>query len=220
MDKYNPGIALWQGETGAPSANQPQFALQKLDWSELSQAKWNTRRALAHIGRSIPYSQFQISDMYYKQGGGKHNTLNTKGLLLAKPDLSIARPKLAYYSYQNTCSFFSDGISPEGPVDGIESPHTTLSAFSFYHALNGKRAFAIWDNSGRPGESTDRSHINLAIPGFRITHPVYIDLISGDVYEIPKDKVAYYDATGVLSEIPIWDAPIVITDRSLIDLLN
>ncbi len=219
MDKYNPGIVLWQGETGAPSENQPQFALRNLDWTELSQAKWNTRRALAHIGRGIPYSQFQISDMYYKQKVRDYNTLNTKGLLKANPDLSIERPKLTYYSYQNLCSFFNDGVSPKGKVDGIESPRATLSAFSFGHAVNGRQAFAIWDNSSKPGESTKRQNIRLTIPEFRIVNPVYIDALSGAVYTIPPEKITYYGAAADLRDIPIWDAPIIITDHSLVDLI-
>jgi hypothetical protein len=218
MDKYNPGIVLWQGETGAPSAKQPQFALRDLDWTELSQAKWNTRRALAHIGRGIPYSQFQISDMYYKQT--TRNTLNTKGLLKTNPDNSVDRPKLAYFAYQNTCSFFNDGITPAGTVDGIESAHMNLSTFSFTHAVNGRKAFAIWDNSGRPDESMDRTPIELTIPEFRISNPVYIDIISGAVYDIPKAHINFYGNTASLKNIPIWDAPVVVSDRSLVNLLN
>lgn len=217
MDQYAPGIVLWQGETGAPSANQPQFALNNLDWTELSQAKWNTRRGLAHIGRGIPFSQFQISDMYYKQK--TRNTLNTKGLLKTRPDNSVERPKLAYFSFQNLCGFFNDGIAPEGPTEGIESPHMSLSAFSFIHRVNGKRAYALWDDSGRPGESMERRQIDLTIPDFRVSNPVYIDLISGSVYAIPPEQASWYGATGVLKDIPIWDAPIVITDRSLVRLL-
>ena len=220
MDRYDPGIVLWQGETGAPSENQPQFALKNLDWTELSQAKWNTRRALAHIGRGIPYSQFQISDMYYKQNVRDYNTLNTKGLLKAKPDLSIERPKLAFFSYQNLCSFFNDGITFQGSVEGIESPFKTLSAFLFHHAVNGKHAITLWDNSGRPGESTERKTISLSIPEFRVSQPVYIDLLSGAVYAIPGDRINFNAAAADLSDIPIWDAPIVITDVSLVPLIK
>ncbi len=220
MDKYNPGIVLWQGETGAPSANQPQFALKQLDWTELSQAKWNTRHGLAHIGRGISFSQFQISDMHYKQKVRNFNTLNTKGLLKTKPDISVDRPKLAYYSFQNICSFFNDGITPEGPVEGIESHHQNLSAFSFFHAVNGKRVYALWDNSSRPGESYNRKRIELTIPEFRISNPVYIDLVSGAVYTIPEGQVSYYGTTANLKNIPLWDAPIVITDRSLVTIIS
>jgi hypothetical protein len=117
VDQHAPGVALWQGETGAPSARQPQFALSKQDWSELTQAKWNTRRALAHIGRNIPFSQFQISDMYYRQK--TRNTLNTKGLLQTNPDHSVIRPKLAYYAYQHVCSRRHDG---RGPRSGHSEP--------------------------------------------------------------------------------------------------
>lgn len=218
VDRVAPGVVLWQGETGAPSARQPQFALSNRDWSELSQAKWNTRRALAHIGRNIPFSQFQISDMYYQQT--KRNTLNTKGLLQTNPDNSVIRPKLAYYTYQHVCSIFSDGLVPAGPLEGLESPHKTLSCFHFHHAVNGRSAYALWDNSDKPGESKERSRISLMIPAFRIASPIYVDLISGAAYAIPEKCLRLRGSAADLQNIPIWDAPAVITDRSLVSLLE
>lgn len=219
VDQLAPGVVLWQGETGAPSARQPQFALRNKDWTELSQAKWNTRRALAHIGRNIPFSQFQISDMYYKQKQ-RHNTLNTKGLLKTDPDHSVVRPKLAYYAYQHLCSFFSNGMVPVGPIEGLESPHMTLSAFHFHHAVNGRSAYALWDNADKPGESEKRTKTSLTIPMFRIKHPIYIDMISGTTYTIHTKCIHFHGSTAILQNMPIWDAPIVITDSSLVTLIK
>jgi len=218
VDHFAPGVVLWQGETGAPSARQPQFALSNRDWTELSQAKWNTRRALAHIGRNIPFSQFQISDMYYKQT--QRNTLNTKGLLKTNPDHTVVRPKLAYYSYQHVCSLFSDGMAPAGSMEGLESSHMNLSAFRFHHVLNGRQAYALWDNSGKPGESTERTGISLSIPEFRVGKPVYVDLISGSVYAIPEQTIERHGTTATLKNLPIWDAPVVVTDCSLLRIIQ
>jgi len=218
VDRYAPGVVLWQGETGAPSARQPQFALSNRDWTELSQAKWNTRRAMAHIGRNIPFSQFQISDMYYKQT--RRNTLNTKGLLLAAPDLSIIRPKLAYYAYQHACSLFSDGLIAEGPVTDIVSAHESLAAFSFFHALKGRHAVALWDSSGKPSESMERVRASVTIPSCRISNPVYVDLLSGAVYAIPESSIASNGMQMTIENVPIWDAPIVVTDMALVAIVH
>jgi hypothetical protein len=217
VDRYAPGVVLWQGETGAPSARQPQFALSNRDWTELSQAKWNARRALAHIGRNIPFSQFQISDMYYKQT--RRNTLNTKGLLLAAPDLSIIRPKLAYYAYQHVCSLFSDGLIAEGPVADVVSSHKSLSAFLFYHALKGRHAVAVWDSDGKPSESLERLRTSVTIPSCRISNPVYVDLLSGAVYAIPGSSIASNGMQVTVEDIPLWDAPIVVTDAALVPIM-
>ncbi len=218
VDRHAPGVVLWQGETGAPSARQPQFALSKRDWTELSQAKWNTRRALAHIGRNIPFSQFQISDMYYKQT--RRNTLNTKGLLQAAPDLSITRPKLAYYAYQHVCSLFCDGLIPEGQIADVVSSNESLAAFSFYHALKGRHAVALWDSSGKPGESMARVRTSITIPSCRMSNPVYVDLLSGSVYAIPKSSIAFNGMQVTLNDILIWDAPVVVTDAALVAIMQ
>lgn len=204
---------MWQGETGAPSAREAQFALSNRDWTELSQAKWNTRQALAHIGRNIPFGEFQISDMYYKQT--RRNTFNTKGLLQAAPDLNITRPKLAYYAYQHVCSLFSDGLIPEGPIADVASSQNSLAAFSFYHALKGRHAVALWDSSGKPGESMERVRTSVTISSCRMSNPVHVDLLSGAVYAIPESSIACNGMQMTIENVPIWDAPIVVTDAAL-----
>lgn len=219
IDQYDPGITVWQGETGAPSQYQEKLALSGIEWTELSQAKYNTRRALAHIGRNIPFSMFQISDMYYKQKQRDLNLLNNKGLLKAAPDLSIERPKLAYYSYQNLCSLFRDGNSPLGKAD-FESANPNLVVFRFHESVRGRSGFVLWDQSGKPSESYDRERTSVSLADFRISDPVYVDLVSGAVINIPKDSVQRFGTTAYIRGLPIWDGPVLVTDKMMVPLIK
>lgn len=67
--KFGRAIELRQGETGAPSNYQENFALSKMPWSENTQAKWNLRRMLAHHGKDVPFNLFTMSDMHYRNSG-------------------------------------------------------------------------------------------------------------------------------------------------------
>ncbi len=217
MDMYAPWVHIWQGETGAPSRFQESLALRNLDWSELSQAKWNTRRALSYVGRGIPFSMFQISDMNYKQSN--YTLMNTKGLLHMNEDLTIKRARLAYFSYQNLCSLFNSKLIPMGEAD-IESGYKTLSAYRFYDPVEGRSSYVFWDNRGKPNEEYTRTNIRISLENFRILNPVYVDLVSGAVYALPEEHVERYNATAILRDIPVWDGPVMITDASLVPLLT
>ena len=46
---YSDKIEFWQGETGCPSTFGSTGALSGHHWTELTKAKWDTRRALAHL---------------------------------------------------------------------------------------------------------------------------------------------------------------------------
>ena len=109
-------------------------------------------------------------------------------------------------------------LPPGCLVKDLESSHKTLSAFGFYRALKGRWAYALWDNAGKPNETVTRTDISLILPEFRIIAPMYIDLITGAVYRIPDAHIRFNGSTAMLQAIPIWDAPVVLTDRSLVEL--
>jgi polysaccharide biosynthesis protein PslG len=48
----------------------------------------------------------------------------------------------------------------------------------------------------------------------RFQEPVWVDLITGGIYEIPATMLATDGDSVTFKDIPLYDAPIVITDRS------
>ena len=97
-----------QGETGAPSKYQENFALSKIPWSENTQAKWDLRRMLAHHGKDVPFNLFTLCELKYAQP--KMTGFNRKGLLRCNDDKTVAGPKLAYFAAQRVFSIFDDTL--------------------------------------------------------------------------------------------------------------
>jgi hypothetical protein len=221
LDALVPGAVIWQGETGAaayPNAVRAPFPLSwGLSWTELSQAKWNLRRALVHIGRDMPYSQFAITDVHYTQ-----NNLQGPcplGLLESRPDNSIARIRLAYFAYRNACTIFSDGLRSDPAGAGIESPHRTLGSARFYEPIRGKHVVALWDNRDMPDNGYVTQPVRVQMRPVRVTHPVIVDLLTGQVFSLPEASLRRDGLTVTVKDFPLWDSPRLLCDRSLLTLL-
>ena len=217
VKSYNSEIELWQGENGAPSTpvGQAVGALTKKDWSELTQAKWNLRRMLGDMAYEVDVTNvFQISDMYYSSTDHLKG-LNSKGLLKARPDKTIERPKTAYYAYQNVATVFS------GKVEKIKDAEVNTSdkdlAIYAYRKENLKgTAITVWSAEARPVENFPAKKIDFTISGVHFTTPVLLDLLSGEVYSIPNDNYKKENESWKFTNIPVTDSPVVLVDSSWI----
>ncbi len=114
--KHGRTIPLRQGETGAPSKYQDNFALAKLSFTETTHAKWDLRRLLAHHAKDVPMNLFTLSDMHYTTAsaqGGADGILrmNHKGMLATSPDQTVAYVKPAYYAAQTVFAIFDDTLA-------------------------------------------------------------------------------------------------------------
>ncbi|MBD5778573.1 hypothetical protein IEN85_03655 [Pelagicoccus sp. NFK12] len=215
LSQHLPHAVIWQGETGAPSERAPKFALKNLDWTELSQAKWDLRRALAHWSREIPFSLFSISEMNYDQ---QHfDILNTKGKLKIRPnDLSIERPKISYFSYRNACSLFADQRVPQKRDTAIAN-HSSLYSFKIHDRANGKQGFVFWDAASQPGDRFEAQRTDIVATDLSLQNPVLLDLLSGLVWSLPEATLAQFGPSLSLYDMPVWDSPRVIADAQLFD---
>ncbi len=221
VKSYNPKIELWQGENGAPSTPKGQSvgAMTNLDWSESMQAKWVLRRMLGDMGYGVDVTNvFQISDMHYASGDHMVG-LNSKGLLKANPDGSIARPKPSYHAFQHTASIFSEKITLNEKAE-IKKENEELMVFA--HAKKGKKGSAItlWNAAAQPEEAMDTKSENFTVSQVTFKTPVLVNLLDGQVYGLPKE---YYSKKGkrfTFSNIPVGDWPVVIVDRDWIKLTN
>jgi hypothetical protein len=128
MEKYNPYIALWQGECGYPSHSSTRDFRGRAPWGLNIQAKWLLRQAftdvfycqatmsnyfkLVHMGgrgdkqERSPLTGLDTLFGFPERGGSR---VRTKGVnekcLLTNPDL---QPKPGYFTYQNLCAVMDD----------------------------------------------------------------------------------------------------------------
>jgi hypothetical protein len=128
INKYNPDIELWQGETGFPSHSRTTGARLFSPWGLNVQAKWLLRQALV----DVYYCETEVSNYFklgsvgdldaeqerpeftgvdtilgFPQRGGwsVYNTgVNQKGILFNDSQ----KPKNAYYAYQNLCALLDN----------------------------------------------------------------------------------------------------------------
>ena len=110
--RYSPTIKLWQGEAGVQSEWGPAGALSRYPWTELTQAKWMTRRMLGDIGHDLDSALLSIADLDYRTTPG-HMGLLRYGLLKtagAVEGFKVLAVKMAYYSVQNLVSVFNDDV--------------------------------------------------------------------------------------------------------------
>lgn len=214
---YNSKVVFMQGENGAPSLPKGKTvgAMTNLDWSELTQAKWDLRRMLGDHGRGISTNLFTISDIHY--AAGDHMVgINSKGLLETNPDKTIKRPKLAYQAAQHVFSLFDDQLETLLQTKPTVSGET-VNAFAYRHKKNGGSLVTLWSKEARPAETYDPKPTTLTVEG-QFTQPVFVDLITGKVYEIPKKQWSKSGNVYTFLNLPVPDYSVLIADKASLNL--
>jgi hypothetical protein len=234
LRKYNPKAKMRQGENGCPSEMATRFALSNVPWSEYSQAKWDMRRMLGDLGHDVESSVFTICDFNHR---GRE--INLKGLLRANANKEVIAVKRAYYAVQNVASVFDDTL--ERVVDsGFSTKDSTVCAYEYAKA-DGTRVFVFWTCASatrwvdkkenpllpdgrmmpvyeRPGDSfATRLHV-FNWNGGELKDPVWVDLLTGRVYKFPKRDMIVHSAGVTFVNVPVYDSPCLLTERSALDV--
>jgi hypothetical protein len=233
LRKYDKNGVLRQGENGCPSEpGGGRGALGSYDWTELSQAKWITRRMLGDLGHDIESSILGIIDIAYN-ATGPINRLNVKGLLKSDTTKKVIRPKMAYYAMQNVVSIFdhslqrikslypthnSKATAQQGEVRYANGTDRSLSFYGYENASTKKQAFTIWSNEAIPQNTNPVQNLTISIVNGSFDTPVFVDILTGIVYEIPAKGWSKKGNTYTFTNIPIYDAPVLIVDKSLLKM--
>lgn len=233
LQKYLPGMKLRQGENGAPSAGgSGRGALWDYDWTELTQAKWDTRRMLGNLGHDIECSVFGLIEMAYTNG--PINRLNLKGIIKSDSSKKVIRPKVAYYAIQNVTSIFDNSLERiknlqfthniEGATSGENkyaySTDRSLAVYGYQHKITKKKIYTFWMDENIPTESNQTKLQTFSFANAEFSSPVLVDIITGIVYEIPANKISKKGNITILKDIPVYDAPIVLADKSLVKIVK
>ena len=212
---YADHFTLRQGENGVPSVSGSHGALPQYDWNESTQAKWALRRLLGDLGRDVPSSYFGICDMKYPE------RINYKGLLAVNEDKTIHHVKTAYYAVQRVTAIFDNTVHRvsdfAGTVEGGAEGHT-YSLFG-YRTDPGAKIATLWRDCHRPGERPDIENLTITLPGMQFTQPVWVDLFSGNVYQIDTSRRAATGDATVFQQVPVYDSVVLIAERSAVPLV-
>jgi hypothetical protein len=231
LERYTKRVKLRQGENGAPSAGGGgRGALWDYPWTELTQAKWNTRRMLGNLGQDIESSVFGLVEMNYTSG--PINRLNLKGILKSDASLRVIRPKVAYYSIQNVTSIFDDSlerirdlkhintISAAAPSENVykHSTDRRVAVFGYKNKRTSKQVYTLWLSENIPTDTIALSLQEFTVTNGDFDQPVWVDIITGAVHDIPSAQWSKTGSTYTFRGLPIYDAPVVLADKSLLKM--
>ncbi len=213
LAQYAPKLLLRQGENGAPSGYIPSFALDKYYWTEYAQAKYDMRRLLGDLGRDIETSVFTIIDIRY---AFNPPVLNMKGLIQSDLDKTAIRPKVAYYAVQNVTSVFDNRLELTPNFKATTTATESISVFGYQQKAGKKQLVSVWLDSKTPNNLFQTTPIEITIENGNFDNPVWVDLLTGHVYEIPKGSWKKTGTTYTFSNVPVYDSPVLIADKSLL----
>jgi hypothetical protein len=221
--KHGAKIEIRQGETGAASQYQPDFALSKISWTETTQAKLDLRRLLAHRAKDVPMNLFTICDMHYtganNQPGPDHLLrMNYKGLLATNPDQSVARVKAAYPAVQTIFAIFDDALVriPDFPFLATALRGVALAGYRYER--EGGQVVAFWFGDAPPADANGVSLVDVTLYAGKFTEPVLVDVRTRTVYALPKTRWSQDDKGAVFRALPIYDSPMLIAEKTALAL--
>lgn len=211
LTSYSTKARMRQGENGCPSETATRFALSHHPWTEFSQAKWDLRRMLGDLGHDVESSVFTICDFNHT---GRE--MNRKGLLRATEDKKVEKIKLAYYAVQNTVAVFDDTLERvKEPVATVMFDKGT-SCFVYRSRNTRQNLLVMWDDSDTPNDSFATRPAQVIVKGLPFNDPVWVDLISGRIYEIPRDRIVNAGGFMIFKNLPLYDSPVLVVEKNLV----
>lgn len=228
-----PHLQIFNGESGATSAPHYSAPISSQKWnSELTQAKWNARRLVADLGHGFDSLVFTIYDPCYDMPERycyrtpaywvrtrPDRFMKRMGLVKCNDRLEVVKVKSAYYTVQNVASLFDATIESAKifcrPLQGQDAKG--LVTYTFRQKGTNIPIIALWDASGHPTNENTLRTVSLDVRKAAMTDPVWIDLVTGAIYELPpRMAIGHDEGDWIFDAIPYYDAPVLITDRALV----
>ena len=229
VNRYAPGAKLRVGESGAVSEMVEHFGYKDIPFTEISQAKLALRRMLVDHAYGIDSTVFTIADLNYD--GVDAVQRNPKGLLRANAKRDIIAVKRAFYAVQNCVGVFDRSLEL-APTGTFTNADETVF-FREWRGGDGTPVVAFWkfedrEDDGwesvvrvmrtRPSESFATQPTVFERAGEPLEEPVWVDLLSGRVYALPKECQIVHSCGVTFVDVPVYDSPCLLTERKALRL--
>lgn len=228
VHSYAPEMRIWNGESGATSDPHYSHPISSGKWNtELTQCKWNARRLIGDLGHGWESLLFTFYDPAYDHPERythkvdplwirtrNDRFMKRMGLIKCNEDFKVLKVKPAYYSTQNIATIFDSRLEA-APIDAELRCDARLRAiYTFRQKETNFPLIAYWDASSNPENSNATRPAEVVVKGVTFQEPVWVDVISGAIYEIPADAVVASDG-AVTFKVPVYDAPGIIGEKKM-----
>ena len=134
---------------------------------------------------------------------------------MADENHEVIRPTLVYGAIQNMTTLFNDLLEPVVGAGAIRYEKQT----QFFTFKKGEHKLAVfWDRSATPSNEIVADSADILMRDFAFSEPVMVDVLSGNVYQVPTESVKNCGKFTIYARIPCADTPFVLCDKSLIDI--
>ena len=229
-------VEVWQGESGFASWTPEKYWQPRIvRESERAQAVWLLRRFVLDFSLGIPLSSyFQTADMMkkgYQMGHTEQSALNVarQGVLNGL----TYTPKPSFRALASIAAVFRDGVRPvagttvsatceTGPADAAPPDGATIRCLAFVRGLN--TPLYVYYMSTDPqrawSDKTARTtlRINADDSTSPLRSPVLVNLLTGDVFALSLRTDPGAPGAFFVDGLPLSDAPMLVCDRSAIEL--
>ena len=203
VKSYSPAYDIMQGEVGCPGQLEFAHALNNIEWTEYSQAKWNLRRTIGDAVRGIPCNVFTMIDLQYTfmlQSFGQLRSNTLKEVVYRRP---------SFHAMQHVFSFFDEDVHPVAvSKQTVNGKELTVAKFERYSTP----VWVMWFSGARPGDTLayEKCDVTLEMLGFR--DPVWVDLLTGKICTFPAENAVRDEArkVTVVKGVPLWDSPVML----------
>lgn len=203
---YNPKVKFYMGESGCPSILEWSHAMNTYPWTEYSKAKWDLRRMAGDRARDIRTSMFTIVDLQYT------SMLQSFGLLRANSTHDIIYKRPSFYGVQHMAGFFDYNVKPTGMIDYVTNSSRSLTVAGFEKQQS--PVILFWYDDQIPGDELKWDPIALTMKDVNFKDPVYVEMITGKVFELPKQSWRNEAENVRFERLPAWDSPVMLVERS------
>ena len=205
VKSYSGKFDIMQGEVGCPAQLEYGHALNNMEWTEYSQAKWNLRRAIGDAVRAIPSNVFTMIDLKYTF------MLQSFGMIRSNLLNQFIYRRPTYFAMRHVFNLLDDDAKP---LDVETRPYGERAVTRARFSRFGQVLEFFWFSDKTPDSELKFEKVDLE-KLFGAKYPVtlwtvgavWTDLITGRVYELDDVKA-----------VPMWDSPIMIARRSAVPL--
>lgn len=207
---YSPKYKLCQGEVGCPSILEWTHALADYPWTEYSQAKWNLRRMAGDRVRGIPSNVFTMIDLNYRY------MMQSFGMLRADLNHHVIYKRPTFYAVQHMMTFFDNAVKPVGLLACESEAARKITAAGFDKA--GSSVVLLWYSDKVPDDELAWDKVDLTVKGAVFQDPVYVEMVTGKVFELGKGSWSSANGNTRLTQVPMWDSPMMLAERAQVPL--